>query len=127
MGGLLSTWIFLICAVVMFLLGIYDDAKKVKPPIKLFWQLVAATVVIFLGDTRIDFFPWPVANILLTYLWIVGITNAINLLDNMDGLAGGIAIIASGILGYFFWIDGQYFLLQIILALSGAIIGIPDF
>jgi UDP-GlcNAc:undecaprenyl-phosphate GlcNAc-1-phosphate transferase len=122
-GTVLSTWILLVCALAMFLLGLYDDAKKVKPPIKLIWQLAAATVVIFIGDTRIDFFPWPVANILLTYLWIVGITNAINLLDNMDGLAGGIAIIVSGMLAYFFWIEGQYYLLQIILALGGAILG----
>ena len=118
-----SIWIYLICALAMFLLGIYDDAKKVKPPTKLLWQLAAATLVIFFGDTRIDFFPWPIANILLTYLWIVGIANSINLLDNMDGLAGGVAIIASGILGYFFWLGGQYFLLQIVLALCGALLG----
>ncbi len=122
-GTDLSTWIFLVCALAMFLLGLYDDVKKVKSPIKLMWQLVAATAIIFIGDISIEFFPWPIANIMLTYLWIVGITNAINLLDNMDGLAGGIAMIASGILGYFYWIEGQYYLLQIILALCGAIMG----
>lgn len=116
-------WIYLGCGLAMFILGIYDDAKEIKPPAKLFWQLAAATLVIFLGDTRIDFFPSPIANILLTYLWIVGIANAINLLDNMDGLAGGVAIIASGILGYFFWQGEQYFLLQIVMALCGAILG----
>ena len=120
---LIPIWLYLGCGLVMFLLGLYDDVKEIKPPAKLLWQLTAATLVIFLGDTRIDFFPWPIANILLTYFWIVGIANAINLLDNMDGLAGGVAIIASGILAYFFWQGEQYFLFQIGMALCGALLG----
>jgi len=116
-------WSMIISAVLMFALGLYDDFKTIKPPTKLIGQLLAATIVIFWGDTRIDFFPWPIANILLTYFWLIGITNAINLLDNMDGLAGGIALIASGMLAYFFWKSDQLVLLQLTLTLSGAILG----
>lgn len=118
-----SVWYLLICCGLMFLLGLYDDIKKIKPPTKLIWQMLAATILIFLGEMRIDFFPWPVANILLTYVWLVGITNAVNLLDNMDGLAGGITGIASLILAVFFWRGGQYQFLVITAALVGAMSG----
>lgn len=118
-----TVWIYVVCAIIMFLVGLYDDKRKIKPPTKLIWQLIAATLVIFFADTRIDFFPWPIANIVLTYLWIVGITNAINLLDNMDGLAGGITIIISGILGYFFWTEGYNDLLIVAIVLCGATLG----
>ena len=64
-----------------------------------------------------------ILNIGLTFLWLVGITNAINLLDNMDGLAGGISLITSLILSFFFWRSGDHALLAISLGLSGAISG----
>ncbi len=118
-----SIWYFLLTATGLFFLGLYDDGKKITPPAKLIWQLFAATIIIFLADIRIDFFLWPVANIILTMLWIIGITNAINLLDNMDGLAGGITVICSAMLGYFFWNSGYNDLLIISLALCGAVMG----
>jgi UDP-GlcNAc:undecaprenyl-phosphate GlcNAc-1-phosphate transferase len=59
----------------------------------------------------------------LTFLWLVGITNAINLLDNMDGLAGGVALIASGFLSVFFWRNGYPDLLILSLAIAGSILG----
>lgn len=86
-------------------------------------QLLAATVVIFFGDHTISFFPWPIANILLTYLWLIGITNSINLLDNMDGLSTGVSCIAAGLLGIFLWRSQNTFLLQVDLALAGALLG----
>src|SRR5512145_219563 len=72
-------WHLLAGAVVMFFLGVYDDFKRISPPAKLIGQLLAATIFIAAGDT-IQFFTWPIANILLTYFWLVGISNAINLL-----------------------------------------------
>jgi UDP-GlcNAc:undecaprenyl-phosphate GlcNAc-1-phosphate transferase len=118
-----ENWSFLVSAGLMFGVGLYDDFKQIKPPIKLIWQLAAATIVIFFGNGRIEFFPWPIANIMLTYFWLIGITNAINLLDNMDGLAGGISLICSGILCYLFWKAEQPELFQITLILAGAILG----
>jgi UDP-GlcNAc:undecaprenyl-phosphate GlcNAc-1-phosphate transferase len=58
-----------------FAVGLIDDLHPLSPPIKMGGQLLAATVVIFFGDHTIKFFPWPIANILLTYLWLIGITN----------------------------------------------------
>ncbi|MBN2147348.1 MAG: hypothetical protein JW726_08165 [Anaerolineales bacterium] len=121
--GLEERWSLLVGAGMMFALGLFDDFRRIKPPTKLVGQLLAATVVIFFGDNTINFFPWPVANILLTFFWLVGITNAINLLDNMDGLAGGVALVAAGVLSYFFWRGGNDTLLLLSLSLAGAILG----
>lgn len=116
-------WSILLSIVIMFSIGLYDDFKHINPPIKLAFQILAATLVIFFGGNTINFFRWPIANILLTYFWLVGITNAINLLDNMDGLAGGVALIASGFLSVFFWKTEYPELLILSLALAGSILG----
>jgi UDP-GlcNAc:undecaprenyl-phosphate GlcNAc-1-phosphate transferase len=119
-------WSLLAGSTLIFITGLYDDFKRITPPVKLFIQIIAATIVIFFGD-RIDFFRWPIANILLTYIWLVGITNAINLLDNMDGLAGGISFIAALVLSYFFWRAENIPLLIISLSLAGSILGFVIF
>jgi UDP-GlcNAc:undecaprenyl-phosphate GlcNAc-1-phosphate transferase len=121
-SGLVDRWNILLAAFLMFALGLFDDFRQLSPPIKFVGQILAATLVIFYGD-MIIFFPWPIANIILTFLWLVGITNAINLLDNMDGLAGGVALIASGVLSYFLWRGGDAQLLAMSLSLVGAIFG----
>jgi UDP-GlcNAc:undecaprenyl-phosphate GlcNAc-1-phosphate transferase len=59
----------------------------------------------------------------VTFIWLVGIANAINLLDNMDGLAGGISLIAAGFLSYFFWRSGNEILLTLSLAIAGSVLG----
>jgi UDP-GlcNAc:undecaprenyl-phosphate GlcNAc-1-phosphate transferase len=115
-------WNLLVGALVMFVLGVYDDFKRISPPIKLGGQLLAATLFIAAGDT-IDFFPWPIANILLTYFWLVGISNAINLLDNMDGLSGGVSLIAALMLTYFNARTDDVVLAQLSLLLAGSILG----
>src|SRR3990170_3819788 len=89
-------WGLLAGSAVIFCLGLYDDLKQMTPQAKLVGQILAATLVVFQGYTTGFFIPRipdnilaQIPNILLTYIWIVGISNAINLLDNMDGLAGG--------------------------------------
>jgi UDP-GlcNAc:undecaprenyl-phosphate GlcNAc-1-phosphate transferase len=119
----IQQWSILLASGMVFLLGLLDDFHPLSPSIKLFGQLAAATAIIFFGDFSIQFFPWPVANILLTYFWLVGITNAINLLDNMDGLAGGVSLIAAIFLGIFFFRVGDVFSLFIALCLVGVILG----
>jgi len=119
----LDRWSIIAGIMIMFSIGLYDDIKHVNPPTKLAFQILAATLVIFFGNYTINFFRWPIANILLTFLWLVGITNAFNLLDNMDGLAGGVALIASGFLSVFFYTTGYPDLLIISLALAGSISG----
>jgi UDP-GlcNAc:undecaprenyl-phosphate GlcNAc-1-phosphate transferase len=118
-----TRWSILLGICIMFSIGLYDDIKHINPPTKLAFQILAATIVIFFGSNTINFFRWPIANILLTFLWLVGITNAFNLLDNMDGLAGGVAFIASGFLSVFFYNTGHPDLLVISLSLAGSILG----
>jgi UDP-GlcNAc:undecaprenyl-phosphate GlcNAc-1-phosphate transferase len=115
-------WHILFASLIMFGMGVFDDIKPIAPPPKFIIQLIAAGIAVYFGDL-IKFFPWPIANIILTFVWLVGITNAINLLDNMDGLAGGVSMIAAGILSYFFWHEGNQALLIISLSLAGAIFG----
>ncbi len=120
--------ILVICTVI-FLLGLYDDFRQLSPQAKLVGQILAATLAISLGYTTEFFSPRienPVIaqlpNILLTYFWLVGITNAINLLDNMDGLAGGICLITAIILSFFFWQSGDQVLLAVSLSIAGSVL-----
>lgn len=115
-------WQILIPSLIMFTLGVIDDFKSIPPPPKFVVQLIASGIFIYFGDF-IHFFPWPIANIVLTFFWLVGISNAINLLDNMDGLAGGVSMITAGVLAYFFWREGSLPLLTLSLSLAGGIFG----
>src|SRR5213595_1447621 len=78
----------------LFLVGLVDDWLHIKPYQKLIGQVIGAAIVVNYGLAL----PWtrslPV-NMVITIFWLIGITNAINLLDNMDGLATGVAAIAS--------------------------------
>jgi UDP-GlcNAc:undecaprenyl-phosphate GlcNAc-1-phosphate transferase len=123
-------WGILAGSILVFFLGLLDDLKKLSPPAKLVGQILAASVVIFQGYTT-DFFASrlpgsviaQVPDIILTFLWLVGITNAINLLDNMDGLAGGISFIKAVIRSLFFWQADDLGFLQISIALTGSSLG----
>ena len=123
-------WGVLIGSSIVFILGLYDDIRHLSPQSKLIGQFLAASVVVFLGYTTHFFTPriendliaqFP--NILLTFIWLIGITNAINLLDNMDGLASGISLITSATLSFFFWRAGDFGSLTISLALAGSNLG----
>jgi len=84
----------LACAFFVFALGLIDDIYGMSPQTKLVGQVVAASVLVFFGF-KIDWFVSYTYNTFFSVFWIVGITNAFNLLDNMDGLAPGIAFISS--------------------------------
>ncbi|HKQ06587.1 MAG TPA: hypothetical protein VJ464_15745 [Blastocatellia bacterium] len=106
----------------MFVTGLIDDLKNIKPYTKLVVQLAAAATIVYLGVQL----PWtssqPV-NDVITIFWIVGITNAINLLDNMDGLAGGISLISCVYLAITFMLSGQTSEAMLPALLGGAVIG----
>ena len=78
----------------MFTLGIVDDFLQLQPSTKLTGQIAVACVVIMLGHTP-AWTGWQAMDLLLGILWIVVITNALNLLDNMDGLCAGVAALAA--------------------------------
>src|SRR5690606_27839933 len=84
----------LLGATLISLFGLADDRWGLSATIKLFGQLLAG-VVLLLGGTQVQLFAQPWANWALTLFWVIGITNALNLLDNMDGLSGGTATIAA--------------------------------
>jgi len=83
-----------VCSSGMFLLGLVDDFVRLKPQTKLVAQIVVATAFAYSGLV-LPFSDREMVNFLITLLWLVGITNAMNLLDNMDGLCAGVAMIAA--------------------------------
>ncbi len=89
-----ESWVILGGSSFMFLIGLIDDVFHIKPYQKLIGQFISAAFIIGYGLVL----PWTdsqILNITITTFWLIGITNAINLLDNMDGLAAGIAAIAA--------------------------------
>ena len=78
----------------IFLTGLIDDLKKLSIHTKFFVQIVVA-VILVLCNIRIEFIKPEFLGILITILWIVGVTNSFNIIDIMDGLAAGVAFIAS--------------------------------
>jgi UDP-GlcNAc:undecaprenyl-phosphate GlcNAc-1-phosphate transferase len=79
---------------ILLVVGVVDDLKDLNFKIKFFWQFVAATILIMF-DMKIKFIQPDYLAIIFSYLWIIGIINAVNLIDIIDGLSSGIAIIAS--------------------------------
>jgi len=106
----------------MFILGIYDDLSRINPATKLMGQIIAAGTAIFFGYS-LHFFTWQPLDVLLTAAWIVGLTNALNLLDNMDGLAAGIGLIAALYLTFLLGGRGDLQHTLLALALAGAMAG----
>jgi UDP-GlcNAc:undecaprenyl-phosphate GlcNAc-1-phosphate transferase len=101
-----QNWVVVAGSTFLFAVGLVDDLLHIKPYQKLIGQVMGAALVIYYGLAL----PWtasPAWNMAITIFWLVGITNAVNLLDNMDGLAAGIAAIASATLAFNFAASGQ--------------------
>jgi UDP-GlcNAc:undecaprenyl-phosphate GlcNAc-1-phosphate transferase len=103
-------------------IGGIDDRSPVNPLPKMLVQVVAAGILAFSG-VRVGVFDAEWLNILVTIVWVVGITNALNFLDNMDGLSAGIAAIASGFFLLLAALNNQYLVGALSAALLGACIG----
>ncbi len=112
----------LVGATLMSFLGIWDDHEGLRPVIKLLGQLVAAGVL-YLTGIQVGFMHNGSLNLAATILWVVGITNALNLLDNMDGLSGGVATIACIFFLLLAVMSGQYLVASLAAALLGACLG----
>jgi UDP-GlcNAc:undecaprenyl-phosphate GlcNAc-1-phosphate transferase len=87
-------------------IGLVDDIVVLRPATKLVAQIVLASTFVYFGY-RLNWFTSMTGDAMVTMFWIVGVTNAFNLLDNMDGLAAGIAIIVALTLLAGFAADGQ--------------------
>lgn len=106
----------------VFLAGLIDDLKEISPPTKFLLQLLAGLLLIHSGFLM-EFSQWYILNFLLSIFWLVGITNAFNLLDNMDGLSSGIALIVTIFLSIFFSIQNLTAHLLLCSAFGGAQLG----
>lgn len=108
---------------IILVLGLIDDASELRPSLKILGELLGIGVLAAFGIiTKIVFLPlW--ANVLITILWVLFITNAFNLLDIMDGLASGLIIIISLTFLIIAVIDRDFFSALILIALIGAHLG----
>ncbi|HEX6973314.1 MAG TPA: hypothetical protein VF147_02870 [Vicinamibacterales bacterium] len=101
-----DNWVVLAASSALFVVGLVDDFLHLKPYQKLIGQLLGASAVIYFGLV-LPWTAWPVLNMLITFVWLIGVTNAVNMLDNMDGLAVGVAAIASACLAANFYFNHQ--------------------
>jgi UDP-GlcNAc:undecaprenyl-phosphate GlcNAc-1-phosphate transferase len=109
-------------SLVMGAVGLVDDLRPLRPPVKLIAQIALAGVLVELGFVlRLTGVPF--VDVLLTLVWVVGITNAFNLLDNMDGLAAGMAAIAGGFRLVFFLLAGDPAAAAVTAGFIGAVLG----
>ncbi|MBE0537399.1 MAG: undecaprenyl/decaprenyl-phosphate alpha-N-acetylglucosaminyl 1-phosphate transferase [Phycisphaerae bacterium] len=109
---------------VLHIMGLYDDRKRLGPFFKLFVQFVVAIAIAWFADIRLEFFiPSRVATTAFSAVWIVLIVNMFNFLDNMDGLSTGIALISSAVLFTAAALSGQMFVGALGLVFMGSLAG----
>jgi UDP-GlcNAc:undecaprenyl-phosphate/decaprenyl-phosphate GlcNAc-1-phosphate transferase len=108
--------VIIIGATFLFVLGLVDDRHNIKPQNKLIGQIAVAAWVVFFGF-RLNWFASQTLDTMVTLFWIVGLTNAFNLIDNMDGLCAGISFIAATCLAILFYpLAKEPFLIALVLA-----------
>lgn len=119
----------LIAGFIIFMVGLYDDVHDLSPKVKLIFEIIAAVIVIVYGEIYIKgfvYFPNDAITIfsgIVTLFWIVGITNAINLIDGLDGLAAGISIIVLVTISVTSILAGRSDIASLALVLAGSILG----
>lgn len=121
--------------IILFFLGIKDDLYALSASKKLITQIIVSALVVIGSDLRItDFFgilgiheiPYFIS-VLFTILLFVSLINAFNLIDGIDGLAGGIAMIASGVFGVWFLLNEYWSLACLALTLCASLLGFLRF
>ena len=128
MNSILPDWMtaVVVAGSLLLIVGVIDDIRELPASWKLVAQLVAAGIVIASGKV-LTLFPAGVAgdtaNMVVTLLWIVGITNAFNFFDGMDGLATGLAILMAGFMGMVAFETEQPGLGWLAMAVIGACAG----
>ncbi len=127
--------LLIIAVLIIFTLGLYDDFVGSNVWSKIFFQIIA-TAMIYFGGLRIAEISIPfigsknlsfLLSFLLTILWVCGITNAVNIIDGINGLAAGISFIALLSLGILAFLSSQLYIVVIIAVLLGVISGFYPF
>jgi UDP-GlcNAc:undecaprenyl-phosphate GlcNAc-1-phosphate transferase len=107
-------------SVIMFVIGLVDDIRSLKPNTKLILEAAAAAVLVSSGAVY-QIAPFTLVNVVFTMFWFIALTNAMNLLDNMDGITAGTAAIVA--LGFAALFRDSPLLAALPLAVAGACIG----
>lgn len=114
----------LVGSTIIFAVGLWDDVRRLRASIKLFIQLIACGIMMFKYRVILTTFPHGhFINSFFTVLLIIGITNAVNFLDNMDGLAAGLVAVSSLAIFAIAHITGQTWSAYLALSLAGAAAG----
>lgn len=133
-GGVSAMMVYIIeAAAIIILLGIFDDIFDLKYSTKFLYQFFAASLVI-LGAVKVSLFPsvfsifesTAIVNSLgavVSMLWIVGTTNAVNMIDGMDGLAGGSSLLSALTLGIIAMVWGSPIIAGVMFILAGTLLG----
>lgn len=116
---------------VVFFCGLIDDCLDIKPRTKLIFQSLAAIIAIVIGKISLDVITLPfgisidttLVSFLISFVWIVGVTNAINLLDGLDGLSSGVCFIVLCTIGLIGFFQGRRDVCVVTLILAGATMG----
>lgn len=124
-------WGLLAGGLIILGLGVIDDLRDLSPYIKLAGQIVAAALVALSG-IQVEFITHPLTDgvyalgllaVPLTIFWIVAVTNAVNLIDGLDGLAAGVSALAALVLAAVAWLEGQLAVAVGAMALAGGAFG----
>ncbi|MDR0851405.1 MAG: undecaprenyl/decaprenyl-phosphate alpha-N-acetylglucosaminyl 1-phosphate transferase [Clostridiales Family XIII bacterium] len=118
----------------IYILGVVDDFLKLRAVVKLIFEIVCAAVVFFLGIRipainlfGLEFAGNSIGNLIISFfvtvLWIVFVTNTINLIDGLDGLAAGVTALAALSIGYSAYLSGQTIVTLSMLVCAGAALG----
>jgi len=125
-----------LAVLIIFALGIYDDLKGAEAVKKFLLQIIAAILIYFAGfkiaEISVPFLGtkslgFDFLSFLLTILWVVGVTNAVNIMDGLDGLAVGVSFFAALSLGILAFMSAQFHIVVMIAVLLGAMIGFYPF
>jgi UDP-GlcNAc:undecaprenyl-phosphate GlcNAc-1-phosphate transferase len=121
-------WVLLVCVLVLHVLGVVDDRRPMGAMGKLVVMVVPAVGFVWLTDSRLLTLMDPYVggawlSVVLTVVWIVMVTNAMNFIDNMDGLSAGIAAIAGGLFLVGALMNAQWFVGVVLALLVGGCVG----
>ncbi len=112
----------LVAATFMFAVGLADDLMHLRPQVKFVAQAVAGIGLVSSGAI-LNVTPWYAPNVIATLFWFIALTNAFNLLDNMDGIAAGVAGVAAAFLGVAFYQQGAWVHALVAWAVAGSAFG----
>lgn len=121
-------WTLIVCVLGLHVLGLIDDRRPMGPWLKLVIMLLPGLIFAVFFDTRLmtlldGYVGGSWLSIIITVLWFTAIINAMNFIDNMDGLSGGIAVIAGSMLLIATLLNGQWFVAAICALLVGSVLG----